>query len=178
MSLKNYEPELQHRLKKALKPYAQPVRYYLREDERLRHAAGAFHTEAAEDLHDALRGTVVESNGSPEAIAEFIKWGAFDMRLVKGAYSALCDLLECARQRNGQLFRPTAVKAAEAALAAVDAVAAEAQKQWDKVCGDSGEPQSTCRFVRERCRELQEALRGLIDDDGRFGIGTLAEFCD
>jgi hypothetical protein len=178
MSLRNFEPELNARLRKALKPFAAPVRDFLREYERLRHAAGAFHPEAAEDLHDSLRGKVVETHGSPEAIAELIRWGAFDMRLVKGAYSVLCDLLETARERSGELFRPTAIKAAEAALAVVDAVAHEAQTQWNRVCTDAGEPPSQCRFVRERCAELQTELRGIIDGDERFGIGTLAEFID
>jgi hypothetical protein len=178
MSLKNYEPELQHRLKKALKPYAQPLRQHLAQDEALRHKAGAFHMEAAEDFYDAMRGKIVESNGSDEAVAEFIRWNAHDPRLIKGAYAALQDLLEIARERNGQLFRPTAIKAAEAALAVVNSVADEAQRQWNKVCADAGEPLSQCRFVRERCAELQTELRGLIESDDRFGLGTLSEFCD
>jgi hypothetical protein len=178
MSLRNYEPELAARLRKTLKPFATPVREFLRENERLRHLAGSYNVEAGEDLHDALRGKIVESGGSPETIAEFLKWGAFDSRNIGRAYSVLCDLIETARERNGQLFRPTATKAAEAALAVVNAIADEAQKQWNKVCADAGEPPSQCRFVRERCAELQTELRGLIDGDERFGIGTLAEFCE
>jgi hypothetical protein len=177
MSLRNFEPELTARLRKALKPFATPVRDFLRENERLRHLAGSYNVEAGEDLHDALRGKIVESGGSPETIAEFLKWGAFDSRNIGRAYSVLCDLIETARERNGQLFRPTAIKAAEAALAVVNSVADEAQRQWDKVCADAGEPPSQCRFVRERCAELQTELRGIIDGDERFGIGTLAEFC-
>ncbi len=176
--LKNYEPELNSRLRRALKPFADRVRQFLAEDEALRHKSGAFHMEAAEDHHDALRGRIVETNGSHEAVAEFVRWGAYDLRQVKGAYAALQDLLECARENNARLFAPTAKQAAEVALAAVGEVAAAAQQQWDKITDSTGEPRTVCRFVATRCRELQEIFQGIFDGDERFGVGSLAEFIE
>jgi hypothetical protein len=176
--LKNYEPELNSRLRRALKPFADRVRQYLAEDEALRHKSGSYHQEHAEDFHEALRGKVVESNGSDEVVAEFIKWGGHDMRNIKGIYGALQDLVEIARERNGKLFAPTAKQAAEAALAAVNEVAAAAQQQWDKISVSTGEPRTVCRFVATRCRELKEIFEGIIAGDDRFGVGTLAEFIE
>lgn len=178
MITKNYEAELHSRVAKAIRPHAKDIKALVTEDTSLRHRAHTFNAEAAEDLYESLRGAVVTSGGSAESLAEFMRWGAHDQRVTKAIYSNISDLLSNAREEAARLFHPQAVEAAKAALAAVDAVGAEAQKQWDKLCADSGEPQSVCRFTRERCAELSSALRSIIRDDGAWGPGVLAEFCD
>jgi len=176
MKLTNYSTILDDKIKVAIKPHASALRTALAKDQQLRARVGGFGNQDAEDFADSLRAAVADSEGSQETIDNFLKWGAFDARMVKGAFMQLQDCMEAARATNLERTRAAINAAAKAALDVVEKMSAEAQRQYDEVTAELGEARGTCGFVATTAAELRERFKSILEGRAQSELGAFEEF--
>lgn len=178
MKLVNYQKQYEVTMREAVRPYAAQIKSSISKWHQLRKIEGDYGMEAAEDKYLQIHAAAVASEGAAEDLKNFIHWGAWDMRNVKNAYSAIAGIYSAVRENHEQKARATYVKAAGAALPALERIAVAAQSQFDRVTEELGQPAGRCNFCTTVLADMRISLQRIIEGQELGNPSDLLQFCD
>lgn len=178
MKLINYQKQYEVTMREAVRPYAAQIKSSIKRWHELRKIESDYGMEAAEEKYSSVHAACVASECAPEDLNNFIHWGAFDIRNVKRAYSAIAGLYSAVRENLEKESRPIYVQAAQAVLPALEGIAKEAQIQFDRVTEELGQPEGQCNFCATVIAEMRLSLQRIIDGHELKDPSDLLQFCD